>query len=96
MGLFHVFYTVKMVPNHATNASHIVGLITIINKSNTNTLKPSSKRSSRPEVFYKISVLKSFPKLTENTCARVFFPGNSAKLLRTPFLKNTPRRMFLT
>ena len=60
------------------NASHIAGFITIINKSNTNTIKPSSERSSRPEVFYKINILKSFSKLTENTCARVNFPENFA------------------
>ena len=59
-------------------------------------IKSPFKRSSRPEVFHKISVLKSFAKFTENTCTRVFFTGNFAQLLRTPLVKNTPGRMFLT
>ena len=51
-------------------------------------MKPLSERGSRPN--------KSFVNSQENTCARVSFPVNFAKLLRTPFLQNNYKPMFLS
>ena len=51
-----------------------------------------SNQKQPPEVFYKKGVLRNFAKFTGKHC----FPGNFAKVVRTPFLQNTSGRLLLS